>query len=57
MTIRRQMVRPLLLFKKHNAFFQRITPGIYALANRTQSTTFGSVRAIAGWTGNENCAP
>ena len=30
----KQRIRPLLLFKKRNAFFQRISQNTYALANR-----------------------
>lgn len=52
----RQRVRPLLLLKKKSAMFQRVGRNTYALANRTQSTTLGTIRVVAGWTGLANCA-
>ena len=54
----RQRVRPLLLFKKRSAFYQRVRPNLYAMNNRLMDETlFGGVRPIRGWTGLENCAP
>ena len=37
----KQRIRPLLLFKKRNAFFQRISQNTYALANRQTAVPGG----------------
>jgi hypothetical protein len=53
----KQRIRPLLLFKKRNALFQRVRSNTFALANRLQAEVPAdqSLRAVAGWTGLQNC--
>jgi hypothetical protein len=53
----KQRIRPLLLFKKRNALFQRVRSNTFALANKLTAIPPAEtiLRAIAGWTGLQNC--
>ncbi len=52
----RQRIRPILLFRRRSARFQRVGRNTYKLANRLMDDTlFGGIKIVAGWTGLENC--